>query len=61
MKLLPETRSGKGIYVLFVLGLLGWVARVFSTPDWIQWVLFVPFLVLGIWVILLLLKSEEPR
>lgn len=58
MRLTSGTRSGKGIYVLFVLGLLGWIARLLSAPVWIDWALFVPFVVLGTWIVILLWRGE---
>ena len=58
-RLMPQIRRASGIYVLFVLGLLGWISRLLSAPDWIEWILFVPFVVVGIWVIAGLLRGEE--
>ncbi len=58
MKLTPRTSSGKAIYALFFLGLLGYVARLLSAPEWVDWVLFVPFVVLGVWTISLLWRGE---
>jgi hypothetical protein len=58
-RLMPQIHRASGIYVLFILGLLGWIARLLSTPEWIEWILFVPFVVVGIWVIAGLLRGEE--
>jgi uncharacterized protein involved in cysteine biosynthesis len=59
MRLMPKIYRASGIYALFILGLLGWIARLLSAPDWIEWILFVPFVVVGIWVIVGLLRGEE--
>ncbi len=59
MRLMPRINRASGIYVLFVLVLLGWIARLLSAPEWIEWILFVPFVVVGIWVIARLLRGEE--
>jgi hypothetical protein len=59
MRLMPQIYRSSGIYALFILGLLGWIARRLSAPEWIEWLLFVPFVVVGIWVIAGLLRGEE--
>ncbi len=59
MRVLPESRIGWGIYVMFVLGVLSWLASSLSAPEWLSWVLFVPFIVVGTWVVVGLWRDKE--